>query len=299
MMRHLMGRTLSYWLATSLVLAALPSALLANPYASNVSVTGTSVSFILNQPAANLTYSINGGPAQTLDGTAKGTKTFNLTSPTDHFSITAADSEATGFLIPNGGTITAVAGCAAAGSCLGLSADTAQSGTNLISDDSSVLSRYNSPRGLDVNKDPNTPYFGTAYVLNSATGSVTGGNVIGPGTTPANASRTLAGGPDGSGEGLYAVHADESDAFGNGDAPVNPKNVDGFSAFLTGQSNSGYRLTVGPGGKLFITDYSDANGQLFQVDPNISIAGGVAGVTPTAVNIFAGFGGPYVSSGQC
>jgi len=150
---------------------------------------------------------------------------------------------------------------------------------------------------VDVNMNPNTPYFGTVYVLNSATGSVTGGNVVGPGATPANASRTLGGGPGTTGEGLYAVKADESDAFGNGDAPVNPINVDTFSAFLSGQGNSGYRLTVAPDGNLFVADYSDANGQLFQVNPNISIAGGVAGVSPTAKNIFAGFGGPATPIG--
>jgi hypothetical protein len=253
----------------------------ATPYASGVQKTGTSVSFILNEPADTLTYSINGGAPVSLDGTTKGTKTFTLGSATDKFSIVAEKNAATGFLVPTGGTLTAVP------STGGVRIDSPLSGTNLISDDGSIFSRYISPRGLDVNKDPNSPYFGTAYVVNSAAGTNTGGNIIGPDSTPAtpNVDRTV-------GDGLYAVKADESDAFGNGDTAVNPLNVDSFPAFATTSgSNSGYRLTIGEGGKLFVTDYSDINGQLFQVDPNISIASG-AGVNPTAINIFAGFGGP-------
>ena len=97
------------------------------------------------------------------DGSTKGAKTFNLGSPTDHFSIAAANNDATGFLIPTGGTIAAVVGT-------GLSQSTNQSGTNVISDDGSPFSRYNSPRGVSVNTNPNSPYFGTTYIANSAAG---------------------------------------------------------------------------------------------------------------------------------
>ncbi len=251
----------------------------ATPYASGVQKTGTSVSFILNEPADTLTYSINGGAPVSLDGTTKGTKTFTLGSATDKFSIVAEKNAATGFLIPTGGTLTAVPSS-------GVRIDSPQSGTNLISDDGSILSRYFSPRGVDVNQNPNSPYFGTAFIVNSASGTNTGGNVIGPDSTPAtqNVGRTT-------GDGLYALKADESDAFGNGDTAVNPLNIDSFPAFSTASASSGYRISIGDNDKLFVTDYSDVNGQLFQVDPNISIASG-AGVNPTAINILSGFGGP-------
>jgi hypothetical protein len=265
----------------------------ATPYASGVTKTGTSVSFILNEPTDVLKYTINGGSPVTLDGTTKGTKTFTLGSATDTFSIIAEKTAATGFLIPTGGTVSPnAAGCAAANSCTGLSLDSPASGFNLVSDDASTFSRYNSPRGVSVNQNPNTPYFGNVYITNSVAGSVLGSDPTatpprlppGPNNVPL-APRTL------TGEGLYAVHADESDAFGNGDAAVNPINVDTFPAFSTASTNSPYRLTVASNGRLFVTDYSDVNGQLFEVDPNISIAGG-AGTNQTATNIFAGFGGP-------
>jgi len=255
----------------------------ATPYASGVTKTGTTVSFILNEPTDTLKYTINNGAPVTLDGTTKGTKTFSLSNASDVFSIIAEKNAATGFLIPTGGTIAGIAN--------GPRVDSPQSGTNLVSDDASVFSRYASPRGVDTVRNPNSPYFGNVYISNSNAGTNTGGNVIGPGATPPNAVRTT-------GDGLYALHADESDAFGNGDVPVNPINIDSFAAFNTGTSgaNSPYRLTVGSDGFLYVTDYSDINGQLFRVDPNISIANG-AGTNQTAVNVFAGFGGPFTPAG--
>src|SRR5436190_23968548 len=82
----------------------------ATPYASGVTKTGTSVSFILNEPTDVLKYTINGGSPLTLDGTTKGTKSFTLGSPTDTFSIIAEKTAATGFLIPTSGTVVATPG---------------------------------------------------------------------------------------------------------------------------------------------------------------------------------------------
>jgi hypothetical protein len=162
----------------------------------------------------------------------------------------------------------------------GLSQATSQSGTNVISDDASPFSRYNSPRGVSVSTNPNSPYFGTTYISNSATGAVAGGTVIGPGNTPVNVGRVLVG------EGLYAINADQSDAFGNGDNAVNPLNNDGLPAFSTISASSPYRIRVGEDGTIWASDFSDQNGQLFQVQPNLS------GGATTSVNVLAGFGGP-------
>src|SRR5690242_19148123 len=74
----------------------------ATPYASGVVKTGTSVSFILNEPADSLTYRINGGAPVALNGATKGTKTFNLNAATDTFSISAEKTAATGYTIPTG-----------------------------------------------------------------------------------------------------------------------------------------------------------------------------------------------------
>jgi len=272
----------------------------ATPYASNVTNGGTSVSFILNEPTDVLKYSINGGAfVNSTDGLGKGLHTFAIPSGAT-FSIVADKTAATGFLIPTGGIVGAfpapnangACSVAANNSCTGLSIDSPEAGFNLITDDSSALSRYNSPRGLDVNKYPNTANFGSIYINNTAAGTLTGGNVIGPGATPANVPRTT------TGKGLYALRADGTDAFGNVDAGVNPTNIDTFPAFVTagnsfgtGTTNSGYRIRVGDDGTIWATDYSDANGQLFQVQPNLS------GGATTSVNIFAGFGGPATPTG--
>jgi hypothetical protein len=283
MMRHLKVRSLRYVLAFGLTFIAAPSVLRATPYASNVAIGGggTSVSFILNEPTDSLNYIINGGaPQASTDGLGKGNHTFTIPAGAT-FSIVADKTSAVGYTVPLGGgaQIAAVA-------ANGLSQATNQSGTNIISDDTSSLSRYNSPRGVSVSLNPNTSNFGTVYINNTAGGTLTGGNVVGP-NTAVNVGRTL------TGKGLYALHADETDAYGNGDAAVNPTNIDTFPAFATAVnqygtsvSNSAYRIRVGDDGTIWASDYSDVNGQLFQIQSNLT------GGATTSTNIFAGFGGP-------
>jgi hypothetical protein len=142
-------------------------------------------------------------------------------------------------------------------------------GFNLISDDADNFSKYNSPRGLDVNKNPNTANFGTIYISNSAAAAAAG--------------RSL-------GDGLYAIRADRTDAFAYGDTAKNPINTtDSFAAFNesgTG-TNSPYRLTVGNDGNVYVADYSDINGWAFVVTPNLT----------SATNLVKDFGGPATPLG--
>ena len=246
-------------------LATTSAALNAAPYASNVAVTGgTTVNFILNEPADALTYSINGGAAVALDGTTKGLKTFTLGASTDSFSISAEKNAAVGYTIPTGNVLPAGN---TPTNTNGFTQPSNESGLSIISDDvTNTLVRFLSPRGLDVNRNPNTANFGTSYIANSAAG---------PTTIPAGVQRTV-------GDGLYAIRADQSDAFGYGDTAQNPTNeVDSLPAFVTSPS-SPYRIFVKDDGDLYVADYSDANGQLFKITPNLL----------TARNIFEGFGGP-------
>src|SRR5437764_1369801 len=127
------------WFA--LLAAVSTSSAFAAPYASNVIISGgTNVSFILNEPADSLTYSINGGAPQTLDGSTKGTKNFALGSSSDTFSILATKLDGTGYSRPTGATFAAAPN--------GLSQPTAQFGFRLISDDTNTLVKFNSPRGV-------------------------------------------------------------------------------------------------------------------------------------------------------
>jgi hypothetical protein len=247
--------TRSTLVASLCLLMLASSALQATPYASHVRVTGTTVTFILNEPADSLTYSINDGPAQVLDGSTKGSKTFNLVSPTDKFAIVAGKNAAVGYTIPTGGTIAPVAN--------GLSQPTAEGGFNLISDDTNPLVRFNSPRGVSVSIHPNATNFGTVYVANSAAGTTTG--VV----------RSL-------GDGLYAMKADQSDAFGYFDTAQDPDNrFDGIAA----SANSPFRVYAATNGEVYTADFSDANGNIYRANFDLTSPGGDS-------QVFAGIGGP-------
>src|SRR5437762_1348562 len=92
-------------LSAMLGLLAYSSQLHATPYASNVTKTGTTVTYTLNEDADTLKFSINGGALNPVpDGVAKGSHTFTLGSATDTFSIVADKTSAVGYTIPTGAT---------------------------------------------------------------------------------------------------------------------------------------------------------------------------------------------------
>ncbi|MBL9161478.1 MAG: PEP-CTERM sorting domain-containing protein [Planctomycetaceae bacterium] len=252
-------------------MTAASSRALAVSYASNITKTGTTVNFVLNSPADILSYSINGGAPVTLDGSTKGAKTFNLVNANDTFSIVAERTDAVGYSIETGATI----GVATSG----LTAITDEGGLNVISDDTSALNRFSNPRGVSVSLNPNAPNFGVAYVANSANTTGTSQLIAAAGAFP---ERTV------TGDGLYALRADGADAFSYGDTAKNPI-VEGFPAWVASSNNSPFRNYVADDGKIYVSDFSDANGSVIQVEPDLN----------TAVNVFPGFGGPAtLPSGQ-
>jgi hypothetical protein len=260
--------TLHRFLILSLVGGAAAGSVipaLATPYASNVTKTGTTVNFILNEPSGTLKYSINGGAPVALDGTTKGAKTFNLGSPSDTFSIIAEKTDSTGYTIPTGATIPTTD----SGS---LNAATPAGGLNLISNDADKFSWYGAPRGVGVSNNPNSPNFGTTYI---SQGNATG-TLAPPGGPGARATT----------DGLYAVHADQTDAYGYGDTAQNPNAQDGFPSFSTASSNSPYRIHVSATGEVYVADFADVNSNVFVVNPDLSaskiLLTGIAGTTGSA-----------------
>jgi hypothetical protein len=235
--------------------AFVPSALLAAPFASNVVISGgTNVSFILNESAPYLAYTINGGSPTLLDGSTKGTKNFSLGSATDTFAILVAKSDPVGYTIPTGGTLPVAPN--------GLSQVTNESGLNLLSNDADNLVKFNSPRGVSVNNNPNASNFGTSYISNSAAGA-TGG-------------RTL------TGDGVYAIRADQSDAFGYADA------AQGTSVFgAAASANTPYKLMVASNGEVYVTGFGDGVSGVFRMPANLSVVDTVlAGTTgPTTLPV--------------
>lgn len=90
-----------------------------------------------------------------------------------------------------------------------------------------------------MSNSPNAPNFGTVYI---SQGNTTG--TQDPPNGPGARATT---------DGLYALRADQSDAFGYGDTAQNPNTTpDNFPAFSTTSSNSPYRITVAPTGDVFL-----------------------------------------------
>ncbi|MBI4328203.1 MAG: hypothetical protein HY674_23485 [Chloroflexi bacterium] len=205
----------------------------ATPYASSLTNSNGTISFILNESADSVKVIFDGGVRTSdLGALAAGKHSFSLGTATS-FRIEVTKIAPAGYLQ---GTVSQIG------------ADSKQT-------------RFNSPRGVAVNTDPTSPYFGRIYVANSAAG-----------TTSVDA-RSL-------GDGIYMVNADLSDAVGQGDAALT-----GGLDFSASASNP-YRLTVGKDNNLYIADWSDATGNLYVTDPNVSngtgqiVLGGPGGGPP-------------------
>ncbi len=143
-------------LGAALVLLIGSSWVHATPYASQVTISGTQVGFVLNEDADSLTYSLNGGAATPLgDGTAAGLHTFNLNSGSDTFSIVANKTE-NGFLQLDGNTVAAAVAA--------MPAPAPEAYYTPVSNDTNINTHYIAPRGVAVGTNPNSPSFGAVYI---------------------------------------------------------------------------------------------------------------------------------------
>jgi hypothetical protein len=191
---------------------ASPAAL-AVPYASAVTdLGGGDYSFVLNQDADSVVINRIGDTPVDMGALAKGMHTFNIGAGTG-FEIWVTNSEAVGY--------------------------------TQISNDADITSMYYSPRGVAVNWNPASGYFGWIYV-NNATAGVTG------------TGRTT-------GDGLYVMTADQADVTGQGDTAY-----DGGIDWVTGGSSSGFKLTIGPDDQVYITDWSDAHSGLWRAPADLT-----------------------------
>jgi len=252
--------------AAGLLLVNSSSWVQATPYASGISKSGTSVTYVLNEDADSLTFTVNGTPTTYLFSngdpqTQKGSHTVNLTSPTDTFSF-AADKTEDGFTSAPVGTITKIGA--------GWSQDTAAALGVLISADSNVLNRFPNPRGVSVSLDPNAPNFGTAYISNSTPGTTTG--VV----------RSV-------GRGIYAVKADQSDAYGYLNTAQQSTFFSTASAEAPGgttvSANTPFHMEVTPDGNVWVSGFADGLSGVFRMNPNLTTLDTVLNHTwgPTAL----------------
>lgn len=118
-----------------------------------------------------------------------------------------------------------------------------------ISTDANLM-RFFSARGLAVNMNPATPLFGRVYVANAVAG------------TTAVGARTT-------GDGIYLLNADQSDALGRGDtASTGGLNFSPAPAAQNG--NSPWRLEIGPDDRLYVADFSTNQGTIYRTDADVT-----------------------------
>ena len=199
--------------AVLVVLGLASSAAMATPYASGmVNLGGGMYSFVLNQDAGNVTIDRWGDTPLDLGALSKGTHSFSLGGGTG-FDIAVGSSAAAGW--------------------------------TQFSNDADNTSKYYLPRGVAVNRNAASPYFGWIYGSNSTAGTTISG-------------RTL-------GDGLYAMSADQADVTSQGDIEYT-----GGVDWVSGGSSSPFKLTVGPDNNVYITDWLDGHSGLWRAPGDLS-----------------------------
>lgn len=110
-------------------------------------------------------------------------------------------------------------------------------GSGVISTNSPTVA-FNGPRGVAVNNNPGSPYFGRVYVANGVVGS--------------------------RGAGMFAFSSDLTDILGQGNTPKT-----GGYAF-TGGGAAPYHTSVAPDDSVLVCDWTDASGNLLSMPPDLS-----------------------------
>jgi len=215
----------------------------ATPYAACLTNNAGTISFRLNERA-----------------NAVAVMYTNLTGDT---IITNLGSQAAGLIITNlsipGNFTVAVTNSAAAGYLGGATLQISNDSTNGTSTNTM---RFNAPRGVAVNTNPASPYFGRIYVANAIAGTA---------TRPVQ-------------DGIYMLNADYSDAVGQG---TNAR-TGGITAFTnnipgsTDDGNTPWHLEIGQDDQLYIADFSTTNGNIYMTDPDVTVG----------TNLLVGFGAP-------
>lgn len=192
--------------AAACVVAGVTEVSQAAPYASGVSQSGSTVNFVLNEAADNVVVNRVGDTPLLLGPLAKGTHSFSLGSGTG-YDISVSNSAAPGW---------------------------AQ-----ISDDTNTNNKFFSPRGVTVNRNASSPFFGDVYVSNHVGGDTA--DVVR--TTP---------------KGIYRTRADQT--------PVT-NSLGGVSWAAT---SSPWKITAAPDGQIYIADWSDSHSGVWRAPGDLS-----------------------------
>ena len=215
----------------------------AHPYASGITNTGGTISFILNETAdtVGVYFPQNNSTNYLGPNLAPGVHSFTLGPGTNNYVITVKK--------------------------------VGSGAPSLISVDTNRFNIFYGPRGVAVNKNPNTSNFGRTYVVNANTGTTTSGTT----------SRTVT-------WGVYAVNADGSDAVGQGDT-ASTCGMTRVSTSVT-TTYSPYKISVGPDDMVYVADgcgeyYGGITNGVYMVQPNLS----------SGVNLFPLYSSPEIGGG--
>lgn len=207
--------------AIVLVSSSIASAV---PYASGISQSGTTVTYVLNEDADSITVKRTNDSDLILsdpNDLLRGTHTFDLGGLATGFSVEVSKSTTEGW-------------------------------TQINDPTSEVTSKYYGPRGVAVNQNPSSPYFGMIYVSETTPGT-TGGD---PNTTIIRTTQA---------SGIFAIKADRSDVLGQGDVPA-----DGGLFIEFGNDETPYKLTIAPDDTVYMTGYANAAPGVWQAPADLS-----------------------------
>ncbi len=222
-------------LVLTVALLTLPALASANVFPSNLSQStnlvntalsqSVSLGFILNQDAtAGVTVAVKNETTSTV------VRTFTFASLTKGAQSVVWDGKDDANNVVADGVYTFKVTASATGF----------GGWTQISDDANVNLQFNSPRGVAVNQDPNSPLYGRIFVANSAAGA--------------------------QGDGIFARNADGSDsALAQGNTALT-----GGIDWSASTSASPWRMEVGPDNKLYVSDWSDPHGGVYRTDGDIN-----------------------------
>jgi hypothetical protein len=123
----------------------------------------------------------------------------------------------------------------------------------------SPLNSFFVPRGVAVNKNPNSPYYGRVYAAESRGGT--------PGVAPVRGAATA--------DGVYMLNADLTDTgIAGGSGPyaggIPWRNSASTPPEGTTTPPSPFRLEVGPDDSVYVTDWSDQNSGVYQAPPDLT-----------------------------
>lgn len=220
--------------ALALASSVIATPALAVPYASQVrNTSGSTWEYVINQDADSVVIKRDGGNEINLSAVSAGRYTFDMTGFST-FDIEVSHS--------------------------------GPSGMTLVSDETNLFTKFFRPNGLAINTDPTSQYFGTIYVANGI-----------PATTGGDNARDT-------GDGIYAVRPDLQGIDFSTPVWAVPTANDTTQAKIGAGwevgdqpngsgSNSVFRISLDDAGNVIAGDWSDANGGLKYIGPDLTGGG--------------------------